>query len=97
MWKSIFEVMRQILNMTEKTQKNTTDIKELREELKNFSAETQAELQNLRSAIERLAFEIQRLSERERHEREKLILRLENRLLRYERGLPPTISDSEEQ
>ncbi len=68
MWKSIFEVMRQILALTEKTQKNTTDIKELREELKNFSVETKAELQNLRSAIERLAFEIQRLSERETHE-----------------------------
>lgn len=97
MWKNIFEILRQILTLTEKTQKNTADIKDLREELKNFSTETKTEFQNLRSAIERLAFEIQRLSERETHEREKLILQLENRLLRRERGLPPARSDSEEE
>jgi len=35
-------------------------------------------------------FEVQRISEREQHEPEKLMLRLENALLRLERQLPPS-------
>lgn len=96
MWKSIFEILRQLLTLTESTQKNTSDIKELRQAVKELSDSTDEKFQELRSAIERLAFEIQRISERETHEREKLILQLENRLLRQERGLPPAKSSSEE-
>jgi hypothetical protein len=36
-----------------------------------------------------LQFEIQSLREEERHEREKLMLRLENALLKFERQLSP--------
>lgn len=39
--------------------------------------------------MQRLVYEIQRISEREMHEREKMQLRLENQLLRFERRLPP--------
>ena len=40
-------------------------------------------------AVRQLAFEIQRINEREQHEREKLLLQLENAMLRLERRLPP--------
>ena len=36
------------------------------------------------------SFDIQRINEREQHEREKLLLRLENALLKFERQLPPS-------
>ncbi len=39
-------------------------------------------------AIERLAYEIKRTQDEDRHEREKLALRLENELLKFERRLP---------
>jgi len=48
------------------------------------------------SALERLAYEVRRVSEKvdrasenEAHEREKLALRLQNELLKFERRLPP--------
>lgn len=47
------------------------------------------ELRRLTAAVERLAYEIHRVSERETSEREKLILQLENRLLKSEKPLPP--------
>ena len=39
--------------------------------------------------LEKLAFEVQRINDREKLEREKLVLQLENALLRIERRLPP--------
>ena len=46
------------------------------------------ELKELTAAVQRLAFEIRRVSDNESHEREKMALRLENTLLRFERSLP---------
>ena len=39
--------------------------------------------------LQRVIFELQRFSENEEHEREKMGLRLENVFLRSERALPP--------
>ncbi len=41
-------------------------------------------MQDLTRAVERLAYEIHRVSERETHERELMALRLENERLRFE-------------
>jgi len=46
------------------------------------------EMRRLTAAVERLAYEIHRVSERETSEREKLVLQLENRLLKFEKSLP---------
>jgi archaellum component FlaC len=59
------------------TDKNTEEIKEL-----------QREVRELHSWLERLAYEIKRTQDEDRHEREKLALRLENELLKFERRLP---------
>ena len=55
------------------------------------------------SALERLIYEVHRVSEKidhasenEVHEREKLALRLENELLKFERKLPPAGSENPE-
>lgn len=40
-------------------------------------------------AIERLRYEIQRVNDKDENEREKMALRLENELLKFERRLLP--------
>lgn len=47
------------------------------------------ETHEMADSLEKLSFEVQRLNEREKLEREKLVLQLENTLLRIERRLPP--------
>lgn len=47
-------------------------------------------MDELAGAVERLSFEFRSLREDERHEREKLVLRLENALLKFERQLFPS-------
>ena len=48
----------------------------------------QREVRDIYSKLKRLAYEIQKTREEDRHEREKLALRLENELLKFERRLP---------
>ena len=74
-----FIIGRQIINLARTTEQNQGDVEKLRQEVKELS-----------SAVQRMMFEFQRLSNNERHEREKMLLRLENHLLRSERGLPPS-------
>jgi predicted nucleic acid-binding Zn-ribbon protein len=77
MWKQIYEALKQLLLLTQQTERNRVEIKELRQEL-----------DDLTSAVERLAYEVRRDRENEAHEREKLVLRLENELLKFERRIP---------
>ena len=53
------------------------------------------EIKEINAAIQRLAYEIQRTRENDQHEREKLALRLENELLKFERRLPPGKPENE--
>ena len=78
MWKQFIDLVRQVLTLTEDTQRNRAEIKELREQL-----------QALTLTVQRLAMEMERTRSDERHEREKLVLSLQNALLRFERRLPP--------
>lgn len=78
MWKKLYEVLARLFTLTQKVERHDKEIAEMRRELRDLTA-----------AVQRLAYEVQRVSERETHEREKLELRLENHLLRFERRLPP--------
>ena len=78
MLKQLFEYVQRLLFLAHETQNNRDDIKELGKRVEILSDKMQV-----------LASELQRLNEREEHEREKLALRLENALLRFERLLPP--------
>ena len=89
MWKPFLEFVRQLFLVTEETNRNKAALKELQREFKEFSERVGREMQELRTAIERLAYEVQRTSAREKYERENYILRLENRLLRAGLNLPP--------
>jgi hypothetical protein len=76
MFKQLYDLLKQMLVLARETQQNKAEIKELRQELKELT-----------SVVQRLVYEVHRTGENEAHEREKLALRLENELLKFERRL----------
>lgn len=78
MWKKVYEVLSRLFALTQKVERHDKEIAALQHEMKDLMA-----------VVQRLVYEIQRISERETHERDKMQLRLENQLLRFERRLPP--------
>ena len=78
MLKQIVDAVRQMLFLLRDVEQNKEAIATLKEQL--------AETNELVRAV---VIEVQRNKETEQHEREKLLLRLENALLRFERLLPP--------
>ena len=77
-FKQLFEFVRQALFLQR-------DVLELKHDV----ASLERELHATNEAVRQLAFELQRINERERLEREKFVLKVENALLRYESALPP--------
>jgi len=84
MWKQLTEWLTQMITLAKETQRNSDDIKQMRRDIDEMAR-----------AIERLAYEIKRTQDVDQHEREKLALRLENELLKFERRLPSDNSKSE--
>jgi hypothetical protein len=82
MLKQLYDLVKKLLLVAHEAQQNKTEIKELRRELKDLTA-----------VVQRLVYEIHRVSENEAHEREKMALRLENELLKFERRLPSQHSE----
>ncbi len=76
MWKYILDMGRRVLLLVEDTRRHGESIKEL-----------QREVRELATAVERLAYEVHRVSERTEHQHEVMRLRLENELLRLRQGL----------
>lgn len=76
MFKRLLEMAKQLLTLTQETQHNKAEIKELRQELRSLT-----------EVVQRLVYEIHRVGERDEHEREKMKLWLENQFLRFERRL----------
>jgi hypothetical protein len=60
--------------------------------LAEATRENKAEIKEIRRELRDLAIAVQMLANNQRHEMEKLGLRLENELLRLERRLPPSKS-----
>lgn len=79
MLKQFVDYVLDLLNTARDTRSNKDAIADLRKEMIRLA-----------SAVERISFELRSLREEERHEREKLMLRMENALLRFERLLPPS-------
>ncbi len=77
MWEKIWDAITKIITLTEKTDRNTQDIKEL-----------QRGFRDLTVVVQLLYKEIHNVRDEDRHEREKMALRLENELLKFERRLP---------
>jgi predicted nuclease with TOPRIM domain len=78
MFKQLTELVANLLFLARDTRENKEALTQLRHET-----------HELADNLEKLSFEVQRLNDREKLEREKLVLQLENALLRIERRLPP--------
>ncbi len=78
MLRQLFEYVQRLVLLAHETKENRDDIEGL-----------QARVENLSEKVQVLAVALERLSERERLEREKYLLQLENVILRLERRLPP--------
>jgi hypothetical protein len=86
MLRQLFDYARSLLLLKEQTEKNTADIREIRQELRELT-----------TMVQQLIFEVRRTQENEAHEREKLLLRLENALLRVDRRSLPESSHPEKE
>src|SRR5438105_4411349 len=93
MLKQLWEYIRTVILLTERVERHDTDIKELRQELK----EVQAEIREIRRNLDALLAALHQLRSDQEHERqhtadqhEKLLFRLEAEFLRFERRLPPS-------
>ncbi len=78
MLKQILEWMKSLLYLTEDVAQLKSEVTELRQELQE-----QSDLLNL------VVYELKNNRDTERLEREKLLLQLENEMLKFERRLPP--------
>ena len=82
MWKKLYEVLSRLLALTQKVERHDKEILGLQQEVKNLTA-----------VVQRLVYEIQRNSDRETHERDKIATAIRNQLLRFERQPPPAAKD----
>ena len=78
MWKKLLGYFTHLLTLAEATQENKVEIKEIRQELHDLTA-----------TVQDLRHELRILRTKQRHDLERLALRLENEMLRFERRLPP--------
>jgi uncharacterized coiled-coil DUF342 family protein len=76
MWRSLYELVRTIIQLSERVQEDREEIREIRKDLRDLAL-----------AVERLAGQVVQVSEREERERAMLVLQLENGLLRGRRAL----------
>lgn len=84
MWEKVWDVISKIATLTKDTDRNSQEIKEIR-----------ADIRDVYSKLERPAYEIQKTRDEDRHEREKIELRFENELLKFERRLPAGKAEKE--
>ena len=77
MWKQVLTTAKRLILLEDNTKRNHDEIQDIKKQVRDLTA-----------TVERLAYEIHRVSENDQHEREKLVLRLDNELLRFERRLP---------
>ncbi len=85
MWKKLYELLERLVTLTQKVTRHDKQIEELRQEVRELT-----------SMIHRLALEVNRLSDRQTAEREKMELWIENQMLRFERRLPQSRTTSDD-
>lgn len=77
--KQLLDYVRQLFALTQTLEENKREIKELRQEV-----------EQLTGVVRHLAYDLRFSLNDEKHEREKLVLKLENEMLKFERRLPPS-------
>lgn len=88
MWDRLLDLIKTVVTLSEELRQNREEINDIRQELRDLTA-----------AVVRLQSDTANIKDRETNEREKLVLQLQNTLLRFERHiegriLPPTKTDS---
>lgn len=78
MLKPLFELFKQVFTINEDLQRQRAEIKELRHQY-----------HSLILLVQKLESKIERVQSDDKHEREKIVLQLQNTLLQFERRLPP--------
>jgi hypothetical protein len=76
MFERLYQLASRLLSLAQRTHENKTNLQKLEERVDKLS-----------EAVRELAFEVRRVREDDVHEREKMGLRLENALLRFEREM----------
>ena len=89
MWNKLFEIARWIILFAENSKQVRADVNALQQEVKRQNDNAEARERELHAAIERLVYEIRRVAEHDENEREKLLLKIENQLLRL--SLPQAV------
>jgi hypothetical protein len=84
MWKQFYEWAKWLFLLAQEMRQIRADVSEM-----------QRELEQLTATVRDLAYEVRRNKENETHEREKLILKLDNAFLRFERRLKSSKPDEE--
>lgn len=82
MWNKLFEIVRWVILFAENSKLVREEVNALQHEVKRQNDLAETRERELHSAIERLVYEIRRVADHDEHEREKLLLKLENQLLR---------------
>ena len=85
MLKELYDLLKRLLLVAHESQQNKTEIKELRQEIKDLTA-----------VVQRLAYEIHRVSENEAHEREKDGVAFRERVTEIRTPTAVTPSDEQE-
>ncbi len=85
MWKKIYELLEQLVTLAQRVSRHDKQIEELRQEVRELTG-----------MVHRLAIEVNRLSDRQTSDREKMELWVENQMLKFERRLPPAHSDEDD-
>lgn len=76
MWKSLYELVRTMIQLSERVHEDREEIREVRKDLRDLTV-----------VVERLSAQVTHVSEREERERAMLMLQLENGILRHGRAL----------
>ncbi len=91
MLKALVDFGKQIVALNRDVQQCKSDLKSVQQEMKEVRqdiVQLRQDFGDLVRVVERLSFDNERTREHEAHERQLLVLRLENALLRYERAAP---------
>ncbi len=91
MWKQLLDFGKQLMSLTREVQQTKEAIKAQGEEIKDI----RKELIRLAEIVQEVRFDGQRAADNAAHERENLMLRLENALLKFERRMLPPPSSEE--
>ena len=97
MWKDILQFGKDLVLITRETKENKADIKKCEDKAVALESELDAlreDFNRLVHLVHQLSYDIEKVSNREQHEREMIALRLENEMLKFERRLPNS-KDSE--